>query len=176
MENAPIINGVEPEYIEFIQSKIPVYKNIGLKMDYTGRVMIKSSYLNLGIRPIFQDAQYEKVIEYNFISGELEREEDLSWLTEKFRQELNEYALENCDTNEMMNKLLGHAVRNEKNISKVQEAMRKAKEIIMKGNLSKLPKSFNYPLFEGFKLKDRKFHREFTQRMDKNYGFKGYGW
>ncbi len=176
IEKAPMINGVQPEYIEFSESKIPVYKNIGMKMNYTGRIMVKSGHLNLGLRPIFQDVQIEKIIEYKFASGQLEQEEDLSWLTEKFRQEMVEYALEHCDTQEMKNKLLGHAVRNEKNLSVVQEIMRRAKGLIIKGRLFELTKDFKYPLFEGFKLKNREFHKEFNKRLYHNYGLTGFDW
>jgi hypothetical protein len=175
-DTAPTINGVKPEFIEFFDSRIPVYRNLGMKMEYTGRIMVHSGYLSLGLRPIFEDVQVKNIYEYKFISGNLEQQKDLSWLTEQFRKELLEYAIEHCETDEMMNKLLGHAIRNKKNISEVKEMMKEAKEMILSGNLGKLPKSFNYPLFVNFKLKDREFHKEFTKRLYQNYGFNGYDW
>jgi len=173
VEKPKIINGIAPKFIDFLGSEIPYYENVGLELEYSGRMLITKGYKKLGLRTMFNIAENENISELVFSSGILEEYEDLSYLIDQFRETLYDHVKEEF-TNGNLLKLL----KISPSITKKQE-----KEItehldvlISEEKLSELPELLVYPLFENFKLKDANFKRYFNQRFFLNYGHSAYDW
>lgn len=183
IEKPKIINGVTPNFIDFFDSKIPYYENIGLELAYTGRMLITNGYIKLGLSPIFDIASHENITELVFSSGILQEKEDLSGLIERFREDLFDHAKEECNEEnslKMLSELSSKAKIKKKVTAEDKENIKvifqESKKLILTEKLSEVPRQITHHLFKNFKFKDDEFKKEFNQRFDLNYGHSPYDW